>query len=134
MACPGPDRSIFAAFIVPFAQRKQYAHDHPTCIVCAMHTPHEVVTIPAFCLRKPEIVAVVFYMSATACPRDACERSHGWAIFQFAGTEILFFIESYNLAKFGAVQFNHNLHVLDAVFRENVVSLPRSPRFVSFHG
>jgi hypothetical protein len=44
-----------------------------------------------------------------------------------------FFIESYNLAKFGAVQFNH-LHVLDAMFRENITSLPRSPRFVSFHG
>jgi hypothetical protein len=144
MACPGPDdTSVFAAFVVPSRSHNGTCARHPTCIVCAMHTPHSGgKTIPA--LSDREILFMIFccgfytvhaHPHVTISLQGQCVRKSR-DIFQLARqTQVNLQYESCNLANLGPCSFNLNLHVLDAVFRKSIsTSLPRSPRFVFFHG
>jgi hypothetical protein len=143
MACPGPDdSSVFAASYHCVRITEPICARHLTCIVCAMHTPHSGGrTIPALSDRENLFMICCrgFYTAyahphvTISLPGQCVRKSRG--IFQLARQTEVNLNESCNLANLGPCGFNPNLHVLDAVFRESIsTSLPRSPRFVFFHG
>ncbi|SRR6266446_2973264 len=113
---------------------EQYAHDTPNMrCACGRDILRYLTGEVLFTICSRGFYTCTTPSHVTISLPGQCVRKV--AYFSLLGQNLFFsFNESCNLANLGPCSFNHNLHVLDAVFRESIpTSLPRSPRFVFFH-